>query len=104
MEYDPQNMALELASRVGCSTKNGNSELVRCLRNTKLINLLKAQQKGKIFGEFPHQFVPVIEEVGKYNDRLIPADPKLLISQGIYKRIPLLMGYNQEEAAFLYPC
>ena len=103
MENEPENAALEVARRLSCPTELGNHELVRCLRKAPLGRLLASQQQGKIFGEFPHRMVPVVELNGPVNGRLVPADPKVLINQGNYRRVPLMMGYNRDEAAFLYP-
>lgn len=110
MEADPETAAHEVATRSGCPTTLGNAELVRCLRKAPLGRLLATQQQGKIFGEFPHRMVPVVEMAGgnapsgSPQQRLVPADPKVLITQGAYRRVPLMMGYNRDEAAFLYPC
>lgn len=109
MEADPETAAHEIASRTGCPTTLGNAELVRCLRKAPLGRLLATQQQGKIFGEFPHRMVPVVEMAGgsasatSSGQRLVPAEPKVLITQGAYRRVPLMMGYNRDEAAFLYP-
>lgn len=109
MEADPETAAHEVATRTGCLTTLGNAELVRCLRKAPLGRLLATQQQGKIFGEFPHRMVPVVEmaggsaPAGSPHQRLVPADPKVLITQGAYRRVPLMMGYNRDEAAFLYP-
>lgn len=109
MEADPETAAHEVATRSGCPTTLGNAELVRCLRKAPLGRLLATQQQGKIFGEFPHRMVPVVEmaggsvSAGSPQQRLVPADPKVLITQGAYRRVPLMMGYNRDEAAFLYP-
>ena len=103
MENEPENAAHEIALRLGCPTQLGNHELVRCLRKISLERLLTAQQQGKIFGEYPHRMVPVVELSGQINERLVPADPKMLIRQANYRRVPLLMGYNRDETAFLYP-
>lgn len=103
MENEPESAAREIAGRVGCRADLPTLELVRCLRKASLGRLLSAQQKGKVFGEFPHRMVPVVEHSGPANGRLVPADPKALISQGNYRRVPLMMGYNKDEAAFLYP-
>ena len=104
MENEPENAAYEVAQRLGCRTEQGNLEVIRCLRKAPLGRLLTSQQQGKIFGEFPHRMVPVIEHSGPLNGRIVPADPKRLISQGNYRRVPLMMGYNRDEASFLYPC
>nr|XP_046916154.1 esterase E4-like isoform X1 [Dermatophagoides farinae] len=103
MEYNAANVAIELGRKIGCPIRRGNAELIECLRRVKLTVLLKEQQQGKIFGEYPHQFVPVVEEVGVAHERLVPNEPRRLISQGHYRRIPLMMGYNKDETAFLYP-
>ncbi|KAH9413589.1 Carboxylesterase 5A [Dermatophagoides pteronyssinus] len=103
MEYNPANVAIELGRKIGCPIRRGNAELIECLRRVKLTVLLKEQQQGKIFGEYPHQFVPVVEEVGIAHERLVPNEPRRLISQGHYRRIPLMMGYNKDETSFLYP-
>lgn len=103
IENNPEHASQELARWVGCPFRLGSSEIVRCLRKAPLSNLLRAQQQGRIFGEYPHQMVPVVEQSGPMGERLVPAHPKVLINQGNYKRVPLMMGYNKDETAFLYP-
>lgn len=104
MESSPENAAQNIARLVGCPSELGNIQLVNCVRKVSFDKLLIAQQHGKIFGEFPHRMLPVIETSGTPHTRLLPADPRILIKQARYRRVPLIMGYNQDETSFQYPC
>ncbi|KPM06717.1 esterase-like protein 3, partial [Sarcoptes scabiei] len=103
MQYNPEIIAKDLAKRMGCMKQKFTQESIECLRRAKMSDLIKAQlqQSSKIFGEYPHQYLPVIERFNPFS--LIPTNPRKLIQSINYNRLPLIMGYNQDETAFLLP-
>lgn len=103
MESNPEGAAEEIAHGSGCRPEATHVEMLKCLRLAPLGKLLAAQQRGKIFGEFPHRMLPVVEHNGPADRRMIPGEPRELIAAGHFHHVPLVMGYNRDETAFFYP-
>lgn len=55
----------------------------------------------QIFGEFPQKAAPVIEKPG--NRRFLGEEPRALLARAAFKRIPLMIGVNRDEASYFYP-
>lgn len=55
----------------------------------------------QIFGEFPQKAAPVIEKPG--SNRFLADEPRALLARGNFKRIPLMIGTNRDEASYFYP-
>ncbi|XP_053207980.1 acetylcholinesterase-like isoform X2 [Panonychus citri] len=100
LERHPLEYAKEIADNIGCPTATSLT-LVDCLRSVPVDKILKAQTRGKIFGEFPQRAAPTIERFGQ--DRFLDQDPRTLLNNYPYNKIPVMIGLNKDETSFFYP-
>uniref|UniRef100_T1KVJ7 Carboxylesterase type B domain-containing protein n=1 Tax=Tetranychus urticae TaxID=32264 RepID=T1KVJ7_TETUR len=99
MERQPLEYAKEIAENTGCPTVT-SAALVDCLQKVSVDKILKAQTRGKIFGEFPQRAAPTIERFG--TNRFLDQDPRTILNNYPYKRIPVMIGMNKDETSFFY--
>ncbi|XP_022663574.1 liver carboxylesterase 2-like isoform X2 [Varroa destructor] len=92
-----QSAALSL----GCSSVISSHDVRDCLYNIPVHELLRTQQEGKILGDYPLKFTPRIDPDS--HEPMLPTSPTALLASGNFAKVPIIIGYNRDETAVLYP-
>lgn len=85
--------SMAVASRLGCDRQRDPEYMLACLRAKNSTDAI-AYDIFISMGFVQFGFVPIIDGV------LILHDPDVLLERGSFKKIPLLLGSNENEATF----
>ncbi|GFO40069.1 carboxylic ester hydrolase [Plakobranchus ocellatus] len=82
-----------LANELGCPVNDDPSAAVRCLQ-TKDAADFPEKDNYRVMGFVQFPFVPIVDGV------FIRQDPKEMLKRGMFKKVPILLGSNSNEATF----
>lgn len=91
----PQDAAIELATRLECTSEKGE-DIVKCLKRQTQQDIIKKSQDMFMFFSFPRWFAPSID------GQILPDTPENLFVQGRFTKVPFIVGQTKDEGAFFY--
>lgn len=95
MQTKPQEAAVDLATRLECSTEKGE-DIVECLRRQTQQDIITKSNDMYMFFSFPRWFAPNVDGV------VLADTPENLLSQGRFAKVPFIIGQTKDEGAFFY--
>ncbi|OQR79629.1 esterase FE4-like [Tropilaelaps mercedesae] len=101
LHISAREAAQSAALSLGCPAVASTHDVRDCLSNAPLTDLLRMQQEGKILGDYPMRFTPRVDRESR--DAMLPANPAALLASGNFAKVPIIIGYNKDETAVLYP-
>lgn len=94
-QSNPQEAAVELASRLDCTSEKGE-DILRCLSTQTQQEIVLKQSAMFQFFSFPRWFAPTVDGV------VLPDTPENLLTQGKFAKVPLMIGQTKDAGAFYY--
>lgn len=84
----------QFAESVGCDRSKDHAYMVECLRAIPYTSATVHKELSKTSGVIQFAFVPIVDGI------LIRQSPAQLLRAGNFKKIPLLLGSNENEGTF----
>lgn len=94
-QKNPQEAAVELASRLECTSEKGE-DIIRCLSTQTQQAIVTKQSEMFTFFSFPRWFAPTVD------GKVLPDTPENLLAQGKFSKVPLMIGQTKDAGAFYY--
>ncbi|CAG4948034.1 unnamed protein product [Colias eurytheme] len=100
-QFEPKEIAIELAAQMGHNTRDVN-EIVNIFKEKSTKELLSAKVPRKTgdIAQSDNVFVPCIEETIEGSEPFIAASPYDIINSGKFYKVPVIMGFNNEEGYY----
>jgi len=95
MQNEPQEAAVELATRLECSSEKGE-DIVNCLSRQTMQDIVLASNSMYMFFSFPRWFAPTVD------GEVLPDTPENLLLQGKFSKVPFIVGQTKDEGAYFY--
>ncbi|XP_067007340.2 esterase B1 [Anabrus simplex] len=96
----PKDRAFRLGHAMGCKTKDPK-ELIEFLRNAEPQQMYEALEPARTKEERKRfiwfTFIPCVEPEIKGEEAFIPKDPEILLNEGKFNRVPMIMGLTSHE-------
>jgi len=93
----PKEQALRYAEKLNCTTANSKS-MVNCLKSLPLSEIMEMHtETADPLREVISVFVPTIEKYIPDGKTFLAEDPKVLLENGMFTKVPLLTGVDSEE-------
>jgi len=94
-QTNPQEAAVELASRLDCTSEKGE-DILRCLSTQTQQAIVTKQSDMFSFFSFPRWFAPTVD------GKVLPDTPENLLKEGKFAKVPLMVGQTKDAGAFYY--
>jgi len=94
-QTNPQEAAVELASRLDCTSEKGE-DILRCLSTQTQQAIVGKQNEMATFFSFPRWWAPTVD------GKVLTDTPLNLLTQGKFAKVPLMVGQTKDAGAFYY--
>lgn len=94
-QTNPQEAAVELASRLDCTSEKGE-DILRCLSTQTQQAIVTKTSDMNTFFSFPRWFAPTVD------GKVLTDTPENLLTQGRFAKVPLMVGQTKDAGAFYY--
>jgi carboxylesterase type B len=95
IQTNPNEAAIELASKLECSSEKGE-DIVNCLSRLTQQEIVKGTNSMFMFFSFPRWFAPTVDGT------VLPDTPENLLADGKFAKVPFMVGQTKDEGAFFY--
>jgi len=95
IQKNPMEAAIELATRLECTSERGE-DILKCLKRQTQQDIIKKSQDMFMFFSFPRWFAPSVD------GQVLPDTPENLFVQGRFTKVPFIVGQTKDEGAFFY--
>lgn len=91
MTYEPRSTGLNVAKSLGYNDEGNNSDLDEFYEKIPMLQLLNVTDS----------FLPCVENNFYYSHSLLEQDPLVILEQGNFEKVPMLVAYNDAEEVSL---